>query len=578
MTPGRKPHKRQAATNAATDHSALWLYAALLLATLLAYAPAWHGTPLWDDDAHLTRAELQSAAGLWRIWFDLGATQQYYPVAHSAFWVMHALWGDATLGYHLVNIALHAASASLLLVILQRLGIPGAALAAVIFALHPVHVESVAWMTELKNTLSGVFYLSAALCYLRFDEERRPSNYRAALALFAMALLTKSVTATLPAALLVVFWWKRGRIRWREDVAPLLPLFVLGIGAGLFTAFVERAYVGAAGVEYQIPFAARAIIAGRAFWFYLAKLIWPANLIFMYPRWAPDVTATLFIFPAAALLLFAGLWILRKRSRGPLAALLFFAGTLFPALGFLNVYPFRYTFVADHFQYLASIGVITLAAAALTLAARRLTTAREAPIALALMAAVPLGGLTYRQSREYANPETLYRATLAKNPNAWVAHIKLGENYAREQRFELAAAETRAALRINPDLPEAQNNLGTMLLALNRHDEAAAAFRLALAAKPGDAEPRRNLALVLQRAADVRQDGADVTGAITLYLESLQLNPASPETHHNLGSAYARLGRWADAIAQFEETLRLNPGSERAARHLAQAKAQAGIK
>jgi tetratricopeptide (TPR) repeat protein len=449
-------------------------------------------------------------------------------------------------------------------------------LAGASFALHPVHVESVAWMTELKNTLSGTLYLSAALCYLRFDEHL--SRYRAALALFVVALLTKSVTATLPAALLVVFWWKRGRIRLREDVVPLLPFFALGIGAGLFTAFVERAYVGAAGAEYHIPFAARLVIAGRAFWFYLAKLVWPANLIFMYPRWTPDVSAPLLLFPAAAFVLFIALWMLRARSRAPLAALLFFVGTLFPALGFVNVYPFKYTFVADHFQYLASIGIIALIAAAVTLAARRWTTAREVPIALALVAAVPLGGLTFRQGRQYADAETLYQSTLAKNPNAWVAHVKLGETYVRQQRFELAAAETRAALAIQPDLPEAQNNLGTMLLALNRNDEAAAAFRLAMAAKPSDAEPRRNLALALQRSADAAQDAGDIAGAVALYRESLQLNPASPETHHNLGSAYARIGRWPDAIAEFQETLRLNPSSERAARHLAQAKAQAGIK
>src|SRR6478672_9334556 len=153
---------------------------ALLIVTLAAYYPAWHGGVLWDDNAHLTRPELQSTAGLWRIWFDVGATQQYYPVAHSAFWLMHALWGDATIGYHLVNIVLHATSAWMLVVILRRLNIPGAILAGLIFALHPVHVESVAWMTELKNTLSGAFFLVAAFWYLRFDLERKRFHYGAA--------------------------------------------------------------------------------------------------------------------------------------------------------------------------------------------------------------------------------------------------------------------------------------------------------------------------------------------------------------------------------------------------------------
>ena len=211
----------------------IWIvWVSLLAVTLAAYAPAWRGGMLWDDDAHLTRATLQSLHGLWRIWFEPGATQQYYPVAHSAFWIMHRLWGDDTLGYHLVNIVLHATSATLVAVILRRLRVPGALLAATIFALHPIQVESVAWMTELKNTLSGVLYLGAFLAYLQFDRDRGRHWYLLALVLFVLALLAKTVTATLPAALLVVFWWQRGRLSWRDDVVPLLPFFAIGIGGG----------------------------------------------------------------------------------------------------------------------------------------------------------------------------------------------------------------------------------------------------------------------------------------------------------------------------------------------------------
>jgi tetratricopeptide (TPR) repeat protein len=578
MSAPKKSQKRRAAAPAAPDRTLLWLYGGLLLVTLAAYFPAWHGAPLWDDDAHLTRVDLQSVAGLWRIWFDVGATQQYYPVAHSAFWLMHALWGDATLGYHLVNIVLHATSAWMLVVILRRLNIPGAILAGIIFALHPVHVESVAWMTELKNTLSGAFYLLAALFYLRFDAERKRFHYSAALVVFALALLTKSVTATLPAALLVVFWWQRGRLRRHEDVRPLLPFFGLAIVAGLFTAFVERTQVGAEGAAFQIPFLARCVIAGRAVWFYLAKLIWPVNLIFVYPRWTPDTAPALLVWPAAALLLGIVVWQVRRRTRAPLAAMLFFVGTLFPALGFVNVYPFKYSFVADHFQYLASIGVITLAAAGLTVLARRWASEPNALAGLALILGLPLGVMTFHQSAQYADAETLYRATLAKNPDAWLAHINLGYVYLRQQRFELAVAETREAIRLNPDLPQAQNNLGSAYLGLNQADQAVAAFRQARQLKPDDAEVRHNLALALQRSADAMQDRADIPGAIAAYQESLQLDPANPEAHHNLGSAFARLSRWPEAIAEFEATLRLNPSSERAARHLAQAKAQAGIK
>ena len=203
-----------------------WLLAAaLVIAVFLAYQPAWQGGFIWDDDAHVTNPELRSWHGLYRIWFDLGATQQYYPLLHSVFWIEHKLWGDAPLGYHLVNILLHAMAALMVAAVLRRLEIPGAYLAAAIFALHPVQVESVAWITELKNTLSAVFYLSAAMLYLRFDQERKKPFYAGALVLFVLGLLSKTVTATLPAALLVIFWWKRGKLSWRRDVLPLVAFF-----------------------------------------------------------------------------------------------------------------------------------------------------------------------------------------------------------------------------------------------------------------------------------------------------------------------------------------------------------------
>jgi 4-amino-4-deoxy-L-arabinose transferase-like glycosyltransferase len=215
----------------------------LVVATVLVYQPAWNGQPVWDDDAHMTKPELRSVTGLVRIWTQVGATQQYYPLVHSIFWIEHRLFGDLALPYHLLAIFLHALAALLLVTILRRLGIPGAWLAGGIFALHPVMVESVAWITELKNTLSGVFFLAAALIYLRFDGERRKKFYTIALLFFLLGLLAKSVIVTMPAALLVVFWWKRGRIKWKHDVVPLLPFFVIGIISGLFTAWVERRFI-----------------------------------------------------------------------------------------------------------------------------------------------------------------------------------------------------------------------------------------------------------------------------------------------------------------------------------------------
>ena len=244
---------------------AFWLFAAAIVPiTLLAYLPAWHGGFVWDDDGHVTKEALRSVAGLWRIWFEPGATQQYYPVVHSAFWLQFRAWGLDTTGYHIVNILLHASSACLLAVLLRRIGARGAWLAGAIFALHPVQVESVAWITELRNTLSGVFYFGAALTYLHFDERRTRGLYLAALGLFSLALLSKSVTSTLPLGLLIVFWWQRGRIHWRRDVRPLMPFLAAGVAAGAMTVWMERAFIGAEGAAFDFTLIERALIAGRA--------------------------------------------------------------------------------------------------------------------------------------------------------------------------------------------------------------------------------------------------------------------------------------------------------------------------
>ena len=351
----------------------LFFWLALFVVTALSYGPAWQGQLIWDDDAHLTKPELRSLGGLVRIWTEPGATQQYYPLVHSLFWLEHRLWGDATLPYHLVNIVLHFLGALLFGKVLQQLKVPGAWLGAALFALHPLQVESVAWISELKNTLSGVFFFSALLFYLRFDEAPRRIYYLVALSLFVLGLFCKTTIAPLPAVLLVIFWWQRGKLSFKRDVVPLIPFFVLGIGAGLFTAWVEHRFIGARGEAFHLSLVERILIAGHAFWFYFSKLVWPANLIFIYPRW--QISASVWwqcLLPIAALLLFGLLFALRKRSRAPLAAFLIFAGLLFPALGFINVYPFVYSFVADHFQYLASSAIFSLLAAALTLLFNRL--------------------------------------------------------------------------------------------------------------------------------------------------------------------------------------------------------------
>ena len=579
-----------------------WLtYAGLFVVTLFAYMPVWHGGVLWDDDGHMTRAALRPLAGLWRIWFEIGATQQYYPVVHSTFWLLHRLFGDDTLGYHLVNITLHAISSCLFVVLLRRLLVPGAVLAGIIFALHPVHVESVAWITELKNTLSGVLYLTAALIYLRFDAERRRPLYAGALAVFALAVLSKSVTATLPAALLVVFWWQRGTLRWREDVLPVIPFFVVGIAGGTATVWVERVLIGATGPAFDFSAIERVLIAGRATVFYAWSLLWPVNLSFVYPRW--DVSQAVwwqYLFPLAVLLIVGWCWSLRTRTRTPLAVALLFIGTLFPALGFFNVYPFIFSLVADHFQYLASLSVIAAVAAAITTWLER-TGRGQLQTATMTVVAVVLGVLTWRQSGHYVSADVLYTTTIEENPRAWMAHLNLG--WLRLQRGEIDAAvrDTEAALRLEPNLPQGQNNLGGAYRALGRFEESERAYREALRMQPDNLDTRYNLALVLidlgrpaeavghiaaylaknpgdasaqGQLGDAKQSLGELPDAVIAYRESLRLNPNDARVHMNLGSALGRQGRFKEAIAEFNEALRLEPGNERALRNLELAKSR----
>ncbi len=343
-----------------------WAAVVLFLITLLAYLPSLSGGLIWDDDAHVTKPELRSWSGLARIWTEPAATQQYYPLLHSAFWIEHRLWGDSPLGYRLLNVLLHATAAVLFAALLRKLSVRGAWLAAFVFALHPVCVETVAWITEQKNTLSLVFYLAAALAYFRFNETRRGSAYALATAFFVAALLCKTVTATLPAALLVILWWRHGRLHWRRDLLPLLPWVALGFGAGLVTTWVEFHLIGAQGEDYDLSLLQRGLLAGRVVWFYLGKLFWPVGLIFIYPRWTVEaVAAWQYVFPVGIIALIAALAWWTRKSRGPLAALLLFVGTLIPALGFINLYPFKFSFVADHFQYHASLGIIAAAGAGL---------------------------------------------------------------------------------------------------------------------------------------------------------------------------------------------------------------------
>jgi tetratricopeptide (TPR) repeat protein len=694
----------------------VWLCALIFFTTFVVYHPALHGDFVWDDDGHVTRPDLQSLAGLGRIWFEVGATQQYYPVLHSAFWLEHRLWGDSAFGYHLLNVLLHATAACLFAFVLRQVWAPDVAastraptnhplagpewFAAGLFALHPVCVESVAWISEQKNTLSTVFYLLAALAYLRFDaggqsaatggavlrpapvgpshrafdsrsglRDRRSNQetataraeasrhspafcYALATALFLLALLTKTVTATLPAALLIVAWWRRGRLEWRRDVLPLLPWFVLSIASGVVTARFERELIGANGADFALSAPERCLLAGRVFWFYLGKLIWPANLVFIYPHWMVDASQWgQWLFLAAAVAWFGslvfvatsvsertplaharGYW--RKGARDVLAAFLLFGGTLFPVLGFFDVYPFRFSYVADHFQYLASVPIFALAAAGLVRARDRflrragprvrtdVAAAVTPPVSRATTAAaeqhgpatplviryagsgvifvllVTLGTLTWRQAGMYRDAFTLYETTLARNPAAWMAHNNLAILLTNAGRTEEAIQHYETALKLRPVFPQAENNLGDALVRLNRVEEAIPHFERAAQLEPRYAVAHRNLGMALAmtgrtaeavahfaRAVQIQPTYAEAEfywavallqsghfpEAVPHFERAIALAPGMADYHNTYGEALARAGRFDAAVAQYEAALHVDGSQAEVHRNLARA-------
>src|SRR5208282_3660905 len=472
----------------------------------------------------------------------------------------------------------HALSALLFWRLLLRLQLPGTWLAAALFALHPVMVESAAWITERKNVLSLALYLAALLAYERFapwvTNDRRPETGIAAIApapdparhrrhaalfyglafvLFLGALLAKTTTFSLPAAILLIGWWQRGQIRWRVDVLPTLPFFTLAFGLCAVTAWLEKYHVGAQGPDFALTFPQRCLIAGHAFWFYLGNLFWPANLCFVYPRWQSNAgSGWQWLYPATAVGTLFTLWLARGRiGRGPVTALFFYVGTLFPVLGFMNAYGMRYSFVWDHWVYLSALGIIALVAALVVRVAESLRT----PAVVYGFAAIVLPGLallTWRQAGIYRNLETLWRDTLAKNPDCWMAHYNLGIALLNQGQTGEAFSQYLEAIRLNPDFALAHNNLGAALARNGQIDEAISQYLEAIRLNPDYADAHNNFGVVLFNQGQTGE-------AISQYLEAIRLNPDYADAHYNLGVVLLNQGQTNEAISQYLEAIRLNP-------------------
>ena len=639
-------------------------------AAVLVYLPSLRGEFIWNDPDYVTKPALTSLRGLWRIWTELGATEQYYPLLHSFFWIQQRVFHYDPLWYHAVNVLLHAACAALLVLVVKRLFEPEvlriggpedqrirgsdsrssgllilrpsdppvassaiALLAGLIFAVHPVYVESVAWISEQKNTFSLLWYLLAGLVYLRYLEavagvpspgDRSPGEgtrttthpfwrhpaYWLATFFFLLAILSKSVTATLPCALMVLAWWRTGRLE-RSTWVPLVPWIVCGAAMGGLTGWVEHHIIGAYGDDFALGVIERGVLAGRVIWFYLGKYAWPANLIFIYPHWTVDTGLWWqWLFPVAAIGLLVVLWRIRGRARGPLAGYLIFVGSLVPTIGFFNVYAFKFSYVADHWNYLPSLALAVMAAwGAVALAERfegragrfdklkapslprgspsrpglkdrgraeavpqpgsKSAIAAEAPpqpypqsSEVADPASQPylkitagavlllLAALSVWQIRGYQNLEVFYQTILRQNPDCWLAAHNLGGIRQKAGRPAEAVPYYEQALRARPQLTEALNDLGGVLQRMGRRAEAIARYEQAVHWAPDDPDFHRNLGASLASVGRLDE-------AVAQLRRAVELKPAAPDIHRLLAQALFESGRTAEAQAERAEADRL---------------------
>jgi tetratricopeptide (TPR) repeat protein len=535
----------------------------IILITCAAYFPALQAGFIWDDDFYVTENPLLTAPdGIRRIWFTTESPSQYFPLTYTVFLIERVLWNFDPLGYHLVNIVLHVINALLVFFLFTRLGLRGAWMIAAIFALHPVHVESVAWVTELKNVLSGMLCLLSLLSYLHFEEDQQWTWYTGSLVLFALALLSKTVVLTLPAILLVIRWWRKRSITLR-DINLLVPFMVIGVGMGLLSWWWEVNHQGTTGEIFEFSMLQRLLLSGRAIWFYVIKLFWPINLTFSYPQWTLN-PREIVQYGWHIGLIGSGvlLWHMRDRwGRGPLAGVAIFIITLSPMLGFINYYTMRYSFVADHYQYLASLGLIAVAVEGARWNFRwwnntrgEMTSRRAIMVEKSAGCAVLviLGILTWNQTHIYRDSETLWEDTLKKNPQSWMAYNNLGVFVTKQGKLDQGIEYFKNALAINPEHLEAHNNLGGAYTKKGSLDKAIASYEQALTIRPNHPKTHNNLGVVYARL-----DRLD--NAITEYEKALSYSPRYGEAHYNLGNAYTKYGKLDEAITAYKQALALKP-------------------
>ncbi len=538
-----------------TRSVAIWIGGAILLSlvTFIAYIPAMDAGFIWDDDGLVTNNSLIKARdGILRAWWT-DENPDYQPVTFSFFWIQWRLWGENPTGYHITNIVLHVINAILVWRILRGLNIPGSFLAALIFAVHPVNVASVAWVAEQKNTLSMIVYLLTFMAFRRYYQTSRLRWYVISLIVFAVALLSKGSVVMLPFVLLGYVWWERNQVTWR-DWLRIVPFLALAFLFGLVTIHFQFN----TGKDFALAFSPvqRIVLAGQAWWFYLYTLIWPANLIPVYPRWnLAAIAGWHFVFAASALAVILFVWLARKKiGKGPAAGILYFTINIFPVLGFLNFVYMNHSYVADHLQYLACLGPIALFAAVLALLFRRCGRAGSWIVVIAGVAiAVVLGMLTFRQGKLYKDMETYSWAILERNPESWSAYVNLDKDYAVHGKEEEGFRRFSDHLRRFPSSPEANNHMGDVWARKGDPNKALDYYGKALQSKPNGWDILNNIGTLYAG----QQKFAE---ALPYFVSLVRLQPKVADAHYNLGMTYSGLGQIDPAISHLSEAARLKPG------------------
>jgi protein O-mannosyl-transferase len=589
------------------------LFGALLIAGLvfLTYWPALHGCFILDDDLLLTdNALVKAPDGLTRIWFTREAVD-YWPVTNSSFWIQWRLWGMNPTGYHVTNLLLHIIDCLLIWLLLKRLSIPGSFFAAILFAVHPVNVESVAWIAQHKNLLSLFFFLLSLLWYLKSqspastqlekpprrppdtaDQRSSPWNrwYFLSLLAFTLAMLSKGSVAILPLVLLLLIWWQHGRIN-NSDLSQTAPFFAVAIALTLVNIWFQTH--GTDTAIRSVTFAQRLVGAGAALWFYLFKALLPLNLVFVYPQWNIDTANPLWWLPFAAAVAFTVVLIRAARTsknlwpRNLLFAWAFFCIAILPVLGFVDVGYMKHSLVADHYQHIALIGIVALIAAAGAIWFRQSRTTAKSTLQIsAAIVIVALALLSWRQSQLYASSITLYEATIQQNPSSWLIQTNLAIDLADTDQLDKAFNHAQEAVLLNPNYPEAHNALGLVLFKLNQTDAAMQQYRQSLTLNPNFAEAYCNIGALLAKQGETDQAMENLEHAIRLkpdlfqahwYLakalagagrpqESLehleiaaQLHPGFVEAQMNIARLLDTMGRYTEALPHYQEALRSKP-------------------